>query len=82
MRLPRDIGGQDLARRLAPYGYAINRQTGGHVKIVSNQTGREHQVTINTGRLLRMATISNILTEVSAYLAIEKEGLAAAIFAS
>ena len=82
MRLPRDIGGQDLARGLAPYGYAITRQTGCHLKLTSNHTGREHHLTITTSRLLRLATINNVLVEIAAYLAIDKDALAAAIFTS
>ena len=80
MRLPRDIGGPDLARRLAVYGYSITRQTGGHLKLTSNQAGREHSLTFTTTRLLRMATLNNILVEAAAYLGIEKDALAAAIF--
>jgi len=81
MRLPRDIGGLDLSRRLAVYGYAVTRQTGGHVKLASNHTGRENQLTIATAKLLHMATLNNILVDVAAYLAIDKDVLAATIFA-
>jgi predicted RNA binding protein YcfA (HicA-like mRNA interferase family) len=80
MRLPRDVGGLDLSRRLAAYGYAVTRQTGSHVKLASNHTGREHQLTIATARLLRMATLNNILVDVAAYLGIEKDTLAATLF--
>ena len=80
MRLPRDIGGQDLARRLAQYGYAVTRQTGSHIKLTSNQTGREHQITFTISRLLRMATLNNILVEVATYLAIDKDTLSASLF--
>jgi predicted RNA binding protein YcfA (HicA-like mRNA interferase family) len=82
MRLPRDIGGQDLARHLGVYGYSIARQTGSHVMLISNQiTGHEHQITFSTGRLLRMATLNNILIEVSAYLGMDKDVLVTALFA-
>jgi len=80
VRLPRDIGGQYLVRQLALYGYSITRQTGCHVKIMSAQAGREHQITITTGRLLRMATLNNILTEIASYLSIEKDALITALF--
>ena len=82
MRLPRDVGGQDLARRLGVYGYSITRQTGSHVMLTSNQiTGREHQITLTTGRLLRMATLNNILVEAAAYLGMDKDVLITALFA-
>jgi len=82
MRLPRDVGGADLARRLAICGYAIARQTGSHVKLTSSHNGREHHVTIPTSRLLRMANLNNILVEVAAYLAIDKDALSATLFSS
>ena len=82
MRLPRDIGGPDLARRLAKCGYAMSRQTGSHLKLTSNQAGREHSITFTTGRLLRMATLNNILVEIAAYLAIDKDALASTLFNS
>ena len=81
MRLPRDIGSQDLARRLASYGYTVTRQTGKHVKLTSSQTGREHQITVTTSLPLRMATVNNILIEVAGYLAMEKDVLTACLFA-
>ena len=81
MRLPRDIGGQDLARRLAVYDYTIIRQTGGHLKLMSNRTGQEHQITLTTGRMLRMATFNSVLVEVARYLTMEKNALAASLFA-
>ncbi|APV43412.1 hypothetical protein Dform_00047 [Dehalogenimonas formicexedens] len=80
MRLPRDVGGQDLARRLSFYGYSITRQTGCHVKLTSTQSGREHHITLTTGRLLRMATLNNVLAEIAAFTAIEKDALSAALF--
>ena len=30
MKLPRDIGGEELAKLLSKYGYEITRQTGSH----------------------------------------------------
>ena len=80
MRLPRDIGGGDLSRRLSRYGYGVVRQTGGHLKLTSNHTGREHSITIPNQPLLRLDTLSNILVEVAVYLGISKEDLAVALF--
>ena len=82
MRLPRDVGGSDLARRLAICGYAVTRQTGSHLKLTSSHNGREHHITLPTCRLLRMATLNDIMIEVAAYLAIDKDALAVTIFSS
>jgi hypothetical protein len=35
MKLPRDIGGTDLADLLAKYGYEISRQTGRYLRLRS-----------------------------------------------
>ncbi len=45
MRLPRDVSGEDLARRLRVLGYEITRQTGSHMRLTT-QEGGEHHVTI------------------------------------
>jgi predicted RNA binding protein YcfA (HicA-like mRNA interferase family) len=45
MRLPRNISGQDLARRLSALGYEITRQTGSHMRLTTQEHG-EHHVTI------------------------------------
>ena len=80
MRLPRDIGGQALAGRLSRFGYIVMRQTGCHLRLVSNHTGREHHLTVPTHTLLHLGTLSCILTEVLTYLGIEKDALTAALF--
>jgi predicted RNA binding protein YcfA (HicA-like mRNA interferase family) len=44
MRVPRDLAGQDLIRRLARFGYAVSRQAGSHIRLTTNENG-EHHVT-------------------------------------
>ena len=79
MRLPRDIGGQALTGRLSRFGYIVMRQTGSHLKLTSNQTGREHSVTIPNHQLLRLDLLNAVLVDVAGYLGIEKEELVAAL---
>jgi predicted RNA binding protein YcfA (HicA-like mRNA interferase family) len=45
MSFPRDIGGKDLAKSLAKYGYEISRQTGSHMRLTTSLNG-EHHITI------------------------------------
>ena len=45
MRLPRDIGAEDLISSLRRYGYATTRQTGSHIRITTTLND-EHHVTI------------------------------------
>jgi predicted RNA binding protein YcfA (HicA-like mRNA interferase family) len=37
MRLPRDLGGEELAVLLRRYGYEVTRQTGSHVRLTTRQ---------------------------------------------
>ncbi len=46
MRLPRDLGGEDLVGLPARYGYRITRQTGNHLRLTSTHMGVEHHVTV------------------------------------
>lgn len=45
MKLPRDLTGVELTKRLARLGYAVTRQTGSHLRLTSDQQG-EHHVTV------------------------------------
>ena len=41
MKLPRDVDGRALARRLVGYGYVISRQTGSHIRLSSTFKGEQ-----------------------------------------
>jgi len=45
VRLPRDISGLDLSRKLERLGYTVTRQTGSHIRLTTEQSG-EHHITI------------------------------------
>ena len=46
MKLPRDIGGEELAHLLGKYECQISRQTGSHLRLGSSIKGGEHHLTI------------------------------------
>ena len=52
MKLPRDIGGRDLADLLSKYGYELNRQTGSHLRLRSAVGKEVHNLTISTHLLM------------------------------
>jgi predicted RNA binding protein YcfA (HicA-like mRNA interferase family) len=79
MKLPRDIGGEELAKLLSKYGYEITRQTGSHLRLTTNLKG-EHHLTIPKHKPLKVGTLSGILAEVSAYLEITRESLIRELF--
>ncbi len=68
MKLPRDLGGEELARMLSRYGYRVVRQTGSHMRLISSLRGSEHRITIPKHKPLRIGTLSHILKAVAAYL--------------
>ena len=35
MKLPRDIGGMELAKKLQRFGYQVTRQTGSHIRLTT-----------------------------------------------
>jgi len=39
MKLPRDMGGEELAALLGKYDYQITRQTGSHMRLTSTSRG-------------------------------------------
>jgi predicted RNA binding protein YcfA (HicA-like mRNA interferase family) len=76
MRLPRDWGGETLAKLLKRYGYEITRQTGSHMRLTTQQGG-EHHVTIPRHSALRVGTLNAILKDVAQHLELERDELLA-----
>jgi len=80
MKLPRDMGGEELAALLGRYGYKITRQTGSHMRLTSTSKGFEHHITIPKHKPLRVGTLSSIVNEIAAYLEIERQKLVKELF--
>jgi predicted RNA binding protein YcfA (HicA-like mRNA interferase family) len=80
MKLPRDLGGEELAALLGRYGYKITRQTGSHMRLTSTSKGFEHHITIPRHKPLRVGTLSSIVNEIAAYLEIERQELVKELF--
>ena len=74
MRIPRDLSGADLIKRLNRFGYVISRQTGSHVRLTSQAHG-EHHVTIPNHDPLRIGTLAAILDSVAAHHGLTREAL-------
>ena len=74
MRLPRDLSGPDLAKKLGALGYAVTRQTGSHMRLtrppdLTTKAPRdEHHITIPAHGALRVGTLSGILSDVAKHL--------------
>jgi len=80
MKLPRDMGGEELAALLGRYGYKITRQTGSHIRLTSTSKGFKHNITIPRHKPLRVGTLSSIVNEIATYLEIERQKLGKELF--
>lgn len=80
MKLPRDLGGEELANLLGKYGYEITRQTGSHLRLTSTFKGTEHHLTIPRHKPLRVGTLSSVVNEAASYLEMERENLIKELF--
>jgi len=72
MKLPRDLGGDELAKILRKYGFQTTRQTGSHIRLTSTTKGERH-LTIPKHRPLKIGTLSSILSDVASYLKKDKQ---------
>ena len=79
MRLPRDVTGPDLAKKLGRYGYEPTRQSGSHLRLTTQKCG-EHHVTVPVPGALRVGTLSGILADVAAHLGMERAELLEELF--
>lgn len=75
MKVPRDLGGEELARLLGQYGYRVTRQVGSHLRLTSSFRGTEHHITIPRHSPLKIGTLNSILKDIAAYLEMERQQL-------
>lgn len=79
MRLPRDLSGADLVKRLGRFGYSVTRQTGSHMRLTSATHG-EHHITIPNHDPLRLGTLAAILASVAAHHGLTRDELVQRLF--
>lgn len=80
MRLPRDVGGEELAKLLErKFGYEVVRRTGSHMRL-SRTDGGEHHVTIPSHKPLKVGTLNAILRDVSEHLGLDRGELIRKLF--
>jgi predicted RNA binding protein YcfA (HicA-like mRNA interferase family) len=79
MKLPRDLDGSDLVKYLKPYGYAVTRQTGSHIRLTTEING-QHHITIPNHSPLKIGTLAAILGDIAQHLKKTKEELIQELF--
>lgn len=72
MRLPRDLDGSELIRRLRKLGYEQTRQSGSHVRLTRRSAEGKHHVTVPLHSPLRVATLNAILGDVAGHVGLSK----------
>ena len=75
MKLPRDLSGTSLARKLSQFGYKQTRQTGSHLRLTRTTAQGTHHITIPRHKDLRLGTLNAILSEIASHLGISKTEL-------
>lgn len=79
MRLPRDLSGPELVKRLSRLGYHVTRQTGSHMRLTSRERG-EHHVTVPSHDPLRIGTLAAVLDSVASHHGLSRDDLLEQLF--
>ena len=79
MRLPRDLSGSDLVKRLDRLGYHVTRQTGSHIRLTSTAHG-EHHITVPRHDPLRIGTLAAVLDAVAVHHGLSRDALLERLF--
>lgn len=79
-KIPRNMSGRELAKSLKKYNYQIVRETGSHIRLVSNRQGTEHKITIPDHSPVKIGTLNSVLGDVADYLQMTKDEIVAELF--
>ncbi len=79
MKIPRDLDGAELARRLARFGYAVTRQSGSHMRLTRVLPNGQQHLTIPAHKPLRVGTLRQILMDVANQVGTNLEALIQAL---
>ena len=74
MKIPRDLTGAELIKKLKKLGYSPTRQSGSHIRITTIENG-EHHITIPNHDPIKIGTLSSILTDIAQHFNITKDEL-------
>jgi len=79
MKLPRDLSGEVLAKALEKLGYTVDRQTGSHIRLTTQENG-EHHITIPNHSPIKIGTLSAILRDMENHFDVTREELLTQLF--
>ncbi len=75
MKLPSDLNGVALARRLQKLGYGVTHQSGSHMRLTRSGTNGQQHITIPAHKPLRIGTLRQILNDVAGQCLIDLDTL-------
>jgi len=79
MKLPRNLSGTELARKLSRVGYQTTRQSGSHLRLTT-ESPSQHHITIPVHDPLKIGTVAAILSDVANHLEISRDDLLNKLF--
>jgi predicted RNA binding protein YcfA (HicA-like mRNA interferase family) len=74
MKLPRNLTGRELLKRLECLDYRISRQRGSHIRITTMRDGEHHEV-IPDHNPLKLGTLDGILKSIARHHGLSKSEL-------
>jgi predicted RNA binding protein YcfA (HicA-like mRNA interferase family) len=79
VKLPRDLTGQQLVKALENLGYQVDRQTGSHIRLTTQENG-EHHITIPNHSPLKIGTLNAILKSIANHFQLSRDDVIRRIF--
>lgn len=79
MKIPRNLSGKDLIKKLKKLGYEPTRQAGSHIRLTTSENGTHH-ITIPEHKPLKIGTLSSILKDVAEHFKMTREELLNLLF--
>ena len=73
MKLPRDITGEQILKKLEKIGYEKTKQTGSQMKLTKKFDIGEHHITIPNHNPIKVGTLNSIIKDLSEHLKLSKE---------
>jgi len=74
MKLPRNLGADQLIKALRVLGYSIDHQRGSHIRIVTQLNGQHHE-TIPNHNPIKVGTLARILQNIARHHNVTVEDL-------
>ncbi len=72
VKLPRDMKGVELARKLGKLGYKVTRQSGSHIILTTEQDGENH-VCVPAHASVSIGTLNDILRDLERHHGLSRE---------